>query len=438
MPKRKTQEELIEDAKKVHGDKYDYSKVNYKKFNEKVTIICKEHGEFQQLLSVHSIGNTCPKCVKNYIDTPYFKEKAIKVHGDKYDYSKVNYTNIKTKVIIICPTHGEYLQEPRLHLSSKGCRQCYKKYTNKKDFIKKANEVHENKYDYSKVSYGSIDEKIIIMCKKHNEEFIQSGSKHLNGQKCPRCSNSVMNTKYFIEKATEIHNNKYDYSKTIYEKTDKKIIIICKKHNCEFMQRANNHLNGNSCPRCSKSFMNTEYFIEKATKVHNNKYDYSEVDYINDKTKVAIKCKNHGIYEMNPSKHLSGKGGCPGCNPAHYSNISIDYLNFISAYHNIKIQHALNKGEFLIPETRYKADGYCKKNNTIFEFHGSLYHGAPSLYKSTDVSFFGKTYGELYANTIKKEKKIKKLGYNLTVMWEHDWKKINKSIKILQKKFKKM
>ena len=115
--------------------------------------------------------------------------------------------------------------------------------------------------------------------------------------------------------------------------------------------------------------------------------------------------------------------------------MSIIWLKFCEKYYNIIIQHAENSGEYNIPNSRYKADGYCKEINTIFEFHGSRWHGDPELYNKNSTIFFGTDYGTLYENTIKKENFIKDNGYNLIVMWESKWKKINRYIKIFQKQY---
>ena len=129
--KNKTKTEIfIEKAKKLHGDKCDYSKVNYVNSRTKVTIICSKHGEFLQTPNHHLKGTGCPKCGiingrnKCRCTLEEFIEKAKKVHGDKYNYSKVNYVNTYTKVTITCPKHGEFLQSPKSHLKGRGCPMC--------------------------------------------------------------------------------------------------------------------------------------------------------------------------------------------------------------------------------------------------------------------------------------------------------------------------
>ena len=179
-----------------------------------------------------------------------------------------------------------------------------------------------------------------------------------------------------------------------------------------------------------------EIFIEKAKLKHGDKYDYSTVDYINRKTNVKIICKKHGEFLQNPSSHVSGCN-CPKCSHTNYSQQSIKYLDFISKLHNIQIQHAENETEFVIPNTKYKADGYCQETNTIYEFHGDYWHGNPKLFKEDSINkTTNKSFGELYQNTLQREKLIKDMGFNLVVMWENDWRVINNSIRTLQRKFR--
>ena len=136
--------------------------------------------------------------------------------------------------------------------------------------------------------------------------------------------------------------------------------------------------------------------------------------------------------------HINHKRGCPICYRGGVSKSQILWLSFLEKYYNINIQHALNGGEYLIKNTKFKADGYCKKNNTIYEYHGDYWHGNPNKYKPDNINeVCNKTYKELYENTLKREKIIKSLGYNLVTIWESDWDMINKNIKKLQFNIKK-
>lgn len=196
-----TKEEFIVKARSVHGDKYDYSKVDYVNARTKVCIICPEHGEFWQEAFSHTTGCGCPSCVKKKkYTTESFIEKTKTVHGDKYDYTKTEYINNRTKVCIICPEHGEFWQLPTNHLKGCGCTFCKgaritkEKTRTKEDFIKKAIKVHGDRYDYSKVNYVKARDKVCIICPEHGE-FWQEAYHHTVGCGCPHCK------KWFLEEA---------------------------------------------------------------------------------------------------------------------------------------------------------------------------------------------------------------------------------------------
>ncbi len=138
-------QEFIEKAKKIHGDRYDYSKVEYVNAYTKVCIICPKHGEFWQIPVHHLKGSGCPYCAgKIRLTTEEFIRRAKEVHGDRYDYSKVEYVNEYTKVCIICPEHGEFWQIPASHLSGNGCPNCNESQMEKIT----AKFLEENNIDY--------------------------------------------------------------------------------------------------------------------------------------------------------------------------------------------------------------------------------------------------------------------------------------------------
>ena len=196
---------FIAKAKKIHGERYDYSKVNYINAKTKINILCKEHGYFQQTPSNHLSNYNCQKCANNYkSDTLSFIEKAKIIHNNKYDYSNVSYINADTPVTIICQEHGEFNQIPDFHINRKcGCPKCSNNIKlDILEFIEKANKIHGNKYDYSKVNYLNNYTNIIIICKKH-EEFTQLPFVHLLKHGCPSCINK---TEYkFFEKIKEFY-----------------------------------------------------------------------------------------------------------------------------------------------------------------------------------------------------------------------------------------
>ncbi len=316
---KKPMEDFLKKANDVHGNKYDYSKIEYVDAKTKVCIICPEHGEFWQIPYNHLKGHGCPKCTYQIMGDARkktmedFLKKAKEVHGNKYDYSKIEYVDAKTKVCIICPEHGEFWQIPYCHLKGQGCPKCIGRDKTTEDFITEARNIHGDKYDYSKVEYVNAFSKVCIVCPEHGE-FWQYASGHLRGAGCPKCSGNAKLTKEeFIAKALIIHGHKYDYSKVEYKGSKEKVCIICPEHG-EFWQAPSGHIKGNGCPKCAGLVkMSKEEFVAKAKKVHGDKYDYTKVEYKNARTKVCIICPNHGEYLQKPYVHLSG-AGCPICN----------------------------------------------------------------------------------------------------------------------------
>lgn len=214
MPNKLTKDTFIEKARKVHGDKYDYSKVNYVGAETKVCIICPKHGEFWQTPHRHLRGDKCPMCsCRAPLGAEEFIRRAKSIHGDKYDYSRVDYKNNQTKVCIICPEHGEFWQEPRAHLSGMGCPICgainggLKGRLTQDNFIEKAKKIHNGKYDYSKTKYITAIKPVIITCPLHGD-FQQTPHKHLVGHGCPICGSKNNLTEIrFFEKLKEVFGN---------------------------------------------------------------------------------------------------------------------------------------------------------------------------------------------------------------------------------------
>ena len=206
-------------------------------------------------------------CKKKTLDE--FILEAKQVHGDKYDYSKFIYIDTHTKGKIICPVHGEFEIEPKLHIHEKrGCKYCSrenlsKKYSmGKNEFVERAHKVHGNKYDYSKVEYINNKTKVCIICPEHGK-FWQTPNEHLSGGGCYECGvkrnreKKFLTTEEFIERAKQIHGDKYDYSKVEYKGSHKDVIIICPKHG-KFEQKAYSHLQGKGCPICNESSLERE------------------------------------------------------------------------------------------------------------------------------------------------------------------------------------
>jgi len=361
------------------------------------------------------------------LTTSEFIQKANKVHNHKYTYPD-EYINVKTKIKIICPIHGEFYQRSDNHLSGQGCPTCStKKKLKYKEFIYRSNAIHNNQYEYPDEYINSYT-KVRIICPVHGD-FFQTPNKHLSGHECTYCNKSAkLTNEQFIQKAHTIHNNKYEYPDE-YTNARANIRIICPIHG-EFYQQSSSHLSKHGCPSCSNKNKNknkkltTKIFITRSSKIHNNKYDYPN-EYINARTKIKVICPIHGEFYQRSSSHLNEKQGCQKCTSYKgYSKKSISWLNEIAKKENIHIHHAENGGEYSIPRTKYKADGYCEVNNTIYEFYGDCWHGNLELYEEDEQChpFSDECAGSLYIKTMQREQIIKDLGYNLITIWEREYK----------------
>ena len=246
---KRTREQFIEKAKEIHGDKYDYSKVEYINSKQKVCIICPEHGEFWQTPDSHlNHQSRCPKCSipnRNLLTEDYIK-KAIKIHGDKYDYSKVIYNGVFGKVTIICPIHGEFEQIARNHLRGYGCDKCarimagkLKNDNAKLNFLNKVKERIGDKYDLSESIYVASNEKIKVICHHKDEDGIEHGafyitpSNLLSGFGCYKCAReklSLLMRQNPTHKIYKKYSNSYDIlQKRVEEKYGKNTYIIDKE-----------------------------------------------------------------------------------------------------------------------------------------------------------------------------------------------------------------
>ena len=309
-------------------------------------------------------------------------EKAKLVHGNKYDYSKVVYKKSCEKVIIICKEHNEFEQIAAGHLRGNNCKKCATKNvgisqkTNILDFINRSNIIHNNKYDYSKVVYKNSDTKVIFICLEHGE-FEQLPSEHLKGRGCKKCGiiknskNNTNTTINWIKKAKLIHENKYDYSKIEYIHSEQKLIIICPEHG-EFEQIASNHLRGYGCKQCfyDKKLKSKEQFIIDINLIHGDKYDYSKVNYINSKEKIIIICPEHGEFEQTPNNHLSKKSGCSSCSSEKtISKSEQEIYDFIKSLGIDNIEQSNRK-----ILNNQELDIYLPDHKLSIEFNGLYWH----------------------------------------------------------------
>lgn len=315
-----TTEDFVKLSNDKHNYKYDYSKSKYVNANIKVCIICPIHGEFwKRPINHYKRGQGCPKCSKKHkYTTEEWIEEARRICGDIYDWSKVNYVNNRTKVTLICPKHGEFTITPNCLLNGERCKECSKenaiskRSSNAKEFIAKAQKIHNGKYDYSKVFYINNRTKVCITCPTHGD-FWQKPNSHLSGCGCSKCGSEkrgiLKRSKLedVIKNFKITHNNRYDYSKVEYKTTESKVCIICPKHG-EFWQTPHSHLAGEGCPSCSRSLME-EYICIQLDK-HKIEYETQKtfewlkskgklrLDFYLPKYKIAIECQGRQHFDV--------------------------------------------------------------------------------------------------------------------------------------------
>lgn len=335
------------------------------------------------------------------LDTKQFITRAQEVHGDTYDYSEVVYVNSTTKVFIVCKTHGKFEQNPRSHLNGSGCSKCAGVgKSNTKDFIRRSEKIHNNKYLYDLVKYAGNKRKVVITCPVHGN-FEQVPSSHLKGHGCPECAaNYKMDTDAFIKKAELVHQDKYDYSKVEYANSYENVVIICQEHG-EFVQRPGEHVFGKGCPSCGGNKPHTtESFIAKAIEVHGEKYGYSKVEYVNASTKVIITCPTHGDFSQKLQTHIDSKAGCPKC------------CNIVSKAEQSIADRLTSEGFTVIQSDRsilgkFELDIVIPDKKIAIEFNGMYWH--------SEDNGKDKNYHK------NKTQMANEAGYRLIHIWEDDF-----------------
>lgn len=306
--KRLSQLEFISQARQVHPA-YDYSKSIYVNTDSKIIVTCSIHGDFF-ITPYHLIHRKqgCPQCSKTKkITQSEFNNKVSKLFPD-YDFSKCIYINSKTKVEVLCRKHGSFFVIPESLFKGHGCPTCAgNKKISKKEFIERVKKLHPE-FDYSKTVYENYRKKLEVICLTHGS-FQISPHDLLQGQGCPKCAGKNFTQEEMIEKFISFHPE-YSYQKTVYVRTHEKVVITCNKHG-DFLITPHNFFQGQRCPKCGiekrakSQSLGTEEFIRRAKLMH-PEYDYNEVKYLNNLTKVKIYCKKHGLFYITPGSFLAG------------------------------------------------------------------------------------------------------------------------------------
>jgi hypothetical protein len=390
----KTTEEFIQESKAIFGDKYDYSKVEYKTTHIKVILICPIHGDFVVAPAEHiSKVRGCQKCrqfekINNVLSSTKndFIRKTNEMYNGRYTYDLSNYVNANSKIMAHCSLHGDFEITATKHISkaNKCCTQCLldqkhelKNITLSK-FIKDVKKMYGNTFNFSKVVLEDLNHgrNITLVCKKHGNFAIDPARLLIAKYGCPSCNGSVdhkiISYQSFVEFANKIHNNIYDYSKFKYVDSDTRGIIICSKHGA-FLMSPRNHAGdttGYKCQKCAEESRvkirarSYEDFIEAANKTHAGKYQYPEnVELVSNSTKIKVICPIHGEYIQSVKNHLQAGSGCPICRADLTRKSTEDFIKQANITHNNKYDYSLVEYE----NYKNKVKIICKKHGEFLQ-----------------------------------------------------------------------
>lgn len=246
-------------------------------------------------------------------------EKLQKVHSGKYDYSNIEWVDRLTPLKIYCPKHGFFYQSYATHIAGRGCRTCsvVNRRVNKESWVKRCQEKHNMKYDYSETLFVDLVSYVKVKCLEHGY-FEVRAKEHMISKTaiCNKCREEQDNRKVtspeWIVRFQEVHGNLYDYSLTKVIGQDHPMIIICKIHG-EFKKRPINHWNGAGCKKCKE--ITQQGCLERFKQVHGDKFDYSKVIYVAQNKQVEVICPEHGSFMVKPASHWreDNKSGCGKC-----------------------------------------------------------------------------------------------------------------------------
>lgn len=408
--------------------------------------------------------------------TSYVDYCIEKFGPDLYDYSDTVYTDSKCKVIVRCIEHNiKFTQDQYSHRTGRaGCSDCLVKKIEKGNSTRTNNKPEPGRivnisskitterfiddcraklgdlYDYSDTKYVTSKLKVTIKCNLHDISFKQTPAGHKVGRAgCPKCiqEKSVRSNTLLKDTHADI------FDKIVLDHVDHKSIDInnIKTGSHEKLQwqcavnddhmwhaQVKQRVRGEGCPYCSNNKLSDEtslmFKYQDISNEWSDKNEYTPNDYsAYSHAKVWWKCsKGHDDYESTIANRThTNKQGCPRCANVGYSGAALDWLKHIADKENIHIQHASNGGEHVVKleGRKFYLDGYCAETQTGYEFYGDYWHGNPDIFDHDKINpTIGKTYRELYDNTMKRERFLEENDIMIISIWENDWNQLKKNI----------
>lgn len=353
---------------------------------------------------------------------PLFLEKAWEIHGQKYNYTQITPENIngqKSSIIIICNICSyQWSSIIHRHINQKiGCPNCTQRVIwTLERFLIRAVEIHGSKYNYSQITSDNITNsksRVLIICNICNYQWFCSVQSHINQKnECPGCSQKIHWTlERFIFSARKIHGNKYDYSQILFENiknNQSPIYITCLICSYKWKSTINSHINyKHECPNCSgQARYDLKKFLLKSNKIHNNRYDYSQItadQIINSQSIVSIicrKCNHH--FNLKIVYHIFHRAGCPKCNKSNGETNCQEILD------KLKIEYKI---EYIIPslsKKRFDLMFNYQNNKYLLEYDGiQHFEFSPFFHKKIE------NFEEKQKTDILKSQKAIEEGYYL-------------------------
>lgn len=429
-----TQEQYIAKARAKWGDAYDYSESVYLAGLKPITIRCIKHNHYFTVQAGNHISTLlksggCPLCgqeslteyrrkkheealmkaeQKKKLYKPHlthkerFLKKARAMYTD-YDFSRVEYKDRETHIVVVCPIHGEFKIRPRTLLIGEkgqkphGCWKCnnlippYEKELTLDTFKNRMHELYGDKYTFVWSDFKNKQSMIRFTCKEHGEQQ-RSVTGLLDGKGCAYC-NGKFYPPDWIKNARAVHGEKYEYDENRPPQRVSDIIRYkCPVHGWQETRYDCHVLQGCGCALCAgvQNKLSAEdrkqIWIEKCKKRYPGKYSYRNVVYVNNDTPVKIYCKEHHLtFETTPDTHLRGAGGCPLCTK---SVGEVEIYKWLSE-HDVpfETQKKLPNENMFCKRQYLVADFYLPDINLIIEMNGEQHYQYVEHFHTKDWTF---------------------------------------------------
>jgi len=396
----------------------------------------------------------CGVCVGGIKDTlqTFLAKARLKGLDKLYNYGLVVYVNAQTKIRLICIANGHKFEvTPAHHLGGDGCRRCIGYYRTTADFILLSQQKFgEGVFSYDDTAFVDMTTPVTLTCSfghvfeitpdVHLRENSLGGCKDCQRENCSARMSYTQSQ--WISLAIAKHGDTYLYHKVVYVNSQTGVCVVCPKHG-PFQVTPACHLGGTGCRNCgiersAAAKLYTEADVAEAFTnariIHNSRYEYLRIFRDEGRLMIEMRCPAHGIISQRLDHHLHGHG-CDRCVPK-YSKQQIEWLEYCSISCP-GILHAENSGEYKIPGTDFRADGFHSETNTVYEYHGDFWHGNPAMFNPLDINpRTNTTYGFLFERTQKRKEDITSRGYRVVEVWEKEWEAGKRAVLAIQKLWK--